>query len=119
LGCDLRLENPLLNIRIKKNYNINKNSELFLFSYGLSLNNMNYPIKNLGNSIIKFLNFPKGKVRTFSIFFFKSFLSFSYINLNIKLYNLPIIFGGHTLLSREDSICFLCSFINFFKKKFN
>jgi hypothetical protein len=119
LGCDLRLENPLLNIRIKKNYNINKNSELFLFSYGLSLNNMNYPIKNLGNSIFKFLNFLKGKTRIFSIFFFKSFSSFSYINLNIKLYNLPILLGGHTILSREDSISFLCSFINFFKKKFN
>jgi NADH-quinone oxidoreductase subunit G len=119
LGCDLRLENPLLNIRIKKNYNINKNNELFLFSYGLALNNMNYPIKNLGNTIIKFLKFLKGKARTFSIFFFKSFFSFSYIKLNIKLYNLPIIFGGHTLLSREDSTSFLCSFINFFKKKFN
>ena len=119
LGCDLRLENPLLNIRIKKNYNINKNSELFLFSYGLSLNNMNYPIKNLGNSIIKFLNFLKGKTRSFSTFFFKSFFSFSYINVNKKLYNLPIFFGGHTILSREDSISFLCSFIKFFKKKFN
>ena len=118
LGCDLRLENPLLNIRIKKNYNINKNSELFLFSYGLSINNMNYPIKNLGNSIVKFLNFLKGKIRIFSIFFFKSFFSFSYINFNIKLYNLPIFFGGHTILSREDSTSFLCSFINFFKKKF-
>lgn len=119
LGCDLRLENPLLNIRIKKNYNINKNSELFLFSYGLSLNNMNYPIKNLGNSIFKFLIFLKGKTRIFSIFFYKSFFSFSYINLNIKLYNLPIFFGGHTILNREDSISFLYSFINYFKKKFN
>ena len=119
LGCDLRLENPLLNIRIKKNYNINKNSELFLFSYGLSLNNMNYPIKNLGNTIVKFLNFLKGKIRIFSTFFFKFFFSFSYIKFNIKLYNLPIFLGGHTLLSREDSTSFLCSFINFFKKKFN
>ena len=69
IGCDLRLENPLLNIRIKKNYNINKNNELFLFSYGLSLNNMNYPIKNIGNNIIKFLKLFKGKTRFFSIFF--------------------------------------------------
>jgi hypothetical protein len=59
----------VLNIRIKKNYNINKNNELFLFSYGLSLNNLNYPIKNIGNSIVKFLKFLKGKVRFFSNFF--------------------------------------------------
>lgn len=119
VGCDLRLENPLLNIRIKKNYNVNKNNELFLYSYGLSLINMNYPIKNLGNSILKFLIFLKGKVRLFSNFFFKSFLSFSFISLNIKFYNKPIIFLGHAILNREDSISFLYSFIYFFKKKFN
>lgn len=119
IGCDLRLENPLLNIRIKKNYNINKNNELFFFSYGLSLINMNYPIKNLGNNILKFLRFLKGKVRIFSIFFFKSFFSFSFINLNIKLYNSPILICGQTLLMREDSLSFLYSFIYFFKKKFS
>ena len=119
LNCDLRLENPLLNVRIKKNYNLNKNNELFLFSFGLSLINMNYPIKNLGNSIIKFLNFLKGKMRIFSIFFFKSFLSFSFINFNIILYNRPIFFLGYGLLQREDSISFLNSFFSFFKKKFS
>jgi hypothetical protein len=120
LSCDLRLESPLLNVRIKKNYNLNKNNELFLYSYGLSLINMNYPIKNLGNSIIKFFIFLKGKNRVFSNYFFKFFLSFSFINgLNIKLYNKPIIFLGQSILSREDSISFLCSFFYFFKNKFN
>jgi hypothetical protein len=80
---------------------------------------MSYPIKNLGNSIFKFLILLKGKNRIFSNFFFKSFLSFSYINLNIKLYKKPIFFFGHSLLSREDSISFIYSFIYFFKKKFN
>lgn len=80
---------------------------------------MNYPVKNLGNSIIKFLMLLKGKIRIFSNFFFKSFFSFSFINLNIKLYKKPIFFLGHSLLSREDSISFLYSFIYFFKKKFN
>lgn len=119
IGCDLRLENPLLNIRIKKNYNINRNNELFLFSFGLSLNNMNYPVKNLGNNIIKFLKFLKGKIRIFSIFFFKFFNSFSYISINAKFYNKPIFLSGHTLLGREDSLSFIYSFSNFFKKKFN
>ena len=116
ISCDLRMENPLLNVRIKKNYNFNKNNELFLFSYGLALNNMNYPIKNLGNNIIKFLKFLKGKVRLFSNFFFKLFFSFSYINLNFNLYNKPIFFLGHSLLNREDSISFLYSFFFFLKK---
>jgi NADH-quinone oxidoreductase subunit G len=119
VSCDLRLENPLLNIRIKKNYNLNKNNELFLYSYGLSLNNMNYPIKNIGNSILKFLQLLKGKTRLFSNFFFKSFLTFSFTSLNINMYNKPIIFLGHSILNRADSISFLYSFMFFFKKKFN
>lgn len=119
ISCDLRLENPLLNVRIKKNYNMNKNNELFLFSYGLSIINLNYPVKNLGSNILKFLNFLKGKVRTFSNFFFKLFFSFSFINLNFKLYNKPIFFLGHSILIRNDSVSFFYSFINFFKKKFS
>jgi NADH-quinone oxidoreductase subunit G len=120
ISCDLRLESPLLNVRIKKNYNMNKNNELFLYSYGLSLTNMNYPIKNISNSIIKFLIFLKGKNRIFSNYFFKSFFSFSYIDgLNINLYNRPLFFLGQSILKREDSISFLCSFIYFFRKKFN
>src|ERR1700743_726586 len=119
ISCDLRLENPVLNIRIKKNYNINKNNELFLFSYGLSLNNLNYPIKNIGNSIVKFLKFLKGKVRTFSNFFFKSFLSFCYISNNFILYNKPIFFLGHSIINREDSLSFIFSFFIFLKNKFN
>jgi hypothetical protein len=119
ISCDLRLENPLLNIRIKKNYNINKNNELFFYSYGLSLNNMNYPVKNLGNNTKKFLGLLKGKVRIFSNFFFKFFLSFFFLNLNINFYKKPIFFLGNSILSRYDSISFLYSFIYFFKKKFN
>ena len=119
ISCDLRLENPLLNVRIKKNYNMNKNNELFFYSYGLSLSNTGYPIKNLGNSILKFLILLKGKNRIFSNFFFKSFYSFSYINLNIKLYKKPIFFFGHSLLNREDSISFIYSFIYFVKNKFD
>jgi hypothetical protein len=99
---------------------MNRNNELFFYSYGLSLINMNYPIKNLGNSILKFLIFLKGKNRIFSNYFFKSFFSFSYIKaLNIKLYNKPIFFLGQSILNREDSISFLFSFVCFFKKKFN
>jgi hypothetical protein len=87
--------------------------------YGLAISNMSYPIKNIGNSIFKFLEFLKGKKRLFSNFFFKIFMSFSFINLNIKLYNKPIFFLGHSILTREDSISFLYSFVHFFKNKFN
>jgi hypothetical protein len=81
--------------------------------------NIGYPIKNLGNNVIKFLMFFKGKMRIFSNFFYKFFLSFSYINLNIKFYSKPIFLLGHSILIREDSISFLYGFFYFFKQKFN
>jgi len=114
VSCDIRLENPLLNIRIKKNYNVNKNNELFLFSYGLALNNLGYPVKNLGNSICKFLMFLKGKTRVFSTFFFKSFFSFSFISSNIYIYAKPLFLLGCSILGREDSVSFLYGFFFFF-----
>ena len=120
IACDIRLESPLLNIRLKKNYNINKNNELFFFSYGLSLNYSTYPIKNLGNSILKFLLFIEGKQRFFCDFFFKEFNSFSFINCNnIFLYKNPIFFIGNSILYRNDSKNFVLSFISLFKNKFD
>jgi hypothetical protein len=114
----LRLEAPLLNIRIKKNYNLNKNNELFLYSYGLSLNFSTYPIKNLGNSILKFLNFLEGKQRFSCDFFFKNFYTFKYLNTDYYYYNNPIFFIGNSIINRKDSKSFLLSFIYFLKNKF-
>ena len=120
IACDIRLESPLLNIRLKKNYNINKNNELFFYSYGISLNYITYPIKNLGNSILKFFLFLEGKQRFFCDFFLKEFNSFSYINLNsINLYKKPIFFLGNSILQRSESKNFILSFISLFKNKFN
>jgi hypothetical protein len=120
ISCDLRLESPLLNVRLKKNYNINKNNELFFYSYGISLNYSTYPIKNLGNSILKFFLFMEGKQRFFCDFFFKEFNSLIYLNYkNIFFYKKPIFFMGNSLLHRSDSKSFVLSFIFFLKNKFN
>jgi hypothetical protein len=120
IDCDMRLESPLLNIRLKKNYNINKNNELFFFSYGISINHSTYPIKNLGNSILKFLLFVEGKQRFFCDFFFKEFKAFSFVNFNNGFfYKKPIYFLGNAILQRSDFKSFILSFIVFFKNKFN
>lgn len=118
ISCDLRLESPLLNIRIKKNYNLNKNNELFLFSFGLALNNSTYPIKNLGNSINKFISFLEGKQRFSCDFFFKNFYTFKYLNVDYKVYNNPAFFLGNSIINRKDSKSFLSSFVYFLKNKF-
>jgi len=120
ISCDMRLESPLLNVRLKKNYNLNRNNELFFFSYGVSNDYSTYPIINLGNSIKKFLLFLEGKQRFFSDFFFKEFKSFSYINFNnIYIYKNPIFFLGNSILQRSEFKNFALSFIYLFKSKFS
>jgi len=78
ISCDIRLESPLLNIRIKKNYNVNKNNELFLYSYGLALKHLTYPLKFIGNCIFKFLSILRCKQRFLCDLFFKDFISNSF-----------------------------------------
>ena len=119
ISCDLRMESPLLNIRIKKNFNLNKNNELLLYSYGLSLNNSTYPIKNLGNTITKFVGFLEGKQRFSCDFFFKNFYTFKHLNVDYNYYNNPAFFLGNSIISRKDSKSFLSSFVYFLKDKFN
>lgn len=119
ISCDLRLESPLLNIRVKKNFNLNKNNELFLYSYGLSLNNSTYPVKNLGNSLLKFIGFLEGKQRFSCDFFFKNFYTFKHLNVDYNYYNNPAFFLGNSIIHRKDSKTFLSSFVYFLKDKFN
>jgi NADH-quinone oxidoreductase chain G len=120
ISCDMRLESPLLNIRLKKNYNINRNSELFFFSYGISLNYLTYPVRNLGNSIYKFLLFLQGKQRFFSDYYLKDFNTFSYINyINYSFYSKPIFFLGNSIYQKFEFKNIILSFVNLFKNKFD
>jgi NADH-quinone oxidoreductase subunit G len=120
VACNLRLESPLLNIRIRKNYNINKNSDLFFFSYGLSLKHLTYPAKNIGNTIKSFIHLIKGKSRNCCNFFFKNFLSFCFIRIESYLFFIkPLFFLGNSITYRVDSKIFIYIFIYLFKYKFN
>jgi hypothetical protein len=56
-GTDLRRELPILNLRLRKNYLQNKN--INIFSIGLSLNHVTYPVTNIGCSIKTFKNLMK------------------------------------------------------------
>jgi hypothetical protein len=118
VACDLRLEAPLINIRIKKNFNVNKNNELFLYSYGLALKFLTYPIKNLGNNILKFLLLLEGKQRFLCDLFIKSFVSLKYLSSYFNFFNKTIFIFGNSIINRIDSKSFLLSYFFFLKKKF-
>jgi NADH-quinone oxidoreductase subunit G len=114
IACDLRLEAPLLNTRLKKNYNLNKNNDLFFYSYGLSLKFLTFPIKNLGNNIKKFLLFLEGKQRFICDLFLKAFFTFKYFkNKYFNFYNKTLFFFGNSIINRIDSNSFLVSYFFF------
>jgi len=52
LNSNLRIENPILNSRLRKAYlhNLKSNKPLLIFSIGCGLNYLTYPVKNLGSS---------------------------------------------------------------------
>ena len=118
VACDIRLEAPLINIRIKKNFNINKNKELFLYSYGLALKFLTYPIKNLGNSIFKFFLLLEGKQRFLCDLFVKSFVTLKYLSNYFNFLNKTIFIFGNSVINRIDAKSFLLSYFFFLKKKF-
>jgi hypothetical protein len=120
IACDLRLESPILNVRIRKNFNINKNNSLFLFSYGLGLKHSTYPIKNIGNTVLKLFEFFVGKSRYFCDFFLKNFISVNFIKVKLFFfYNKPLFFLGNSIMYRSDCINFINLFIFLYKTKFN
>lgn len=98
VGLNLRMENPLLNIRLK--FFSDKNL-LNIFSIGCFFNN-NYFLYNLSNSLKELINFFEGKSPINSIFF--------------NSVNNLIIFGQSFLNIYKNN--FNCAFLlNFFKNK--
>src|SRR4028119_1946932 len=77
LNTNLRVENPLLNFRLRKNYLNNKG---IVYSFGNALTYSTYPIINIGNSLKSLMLFLQGKYYYFNKLFFHSFFSLSYID---------------------------------------
>ena len=111
LGTNLRMELPLLNLRLRKNYLENKN--MISYSFGLSLNYLTFPVQNLGNSIKSFKNFIEGKFYLNFIIFFYDYYNINYFHLNnmIKIH----FFLGMSVLNRIDSNSILFCVYNLFK----
>ena len=104
INCDLRVENPLLNSRIRKNYS---KTQIPVFSFGNALTYTTYPIINVGNSINSLLKFIKGKYYHFSKLIFNNFRNLSFVNCFIPYRPHPIIIVGSGLLDRTDSTSIL------------
>lgn len=113
IGTNVRMELPLLNIKIRKNF-LDNNNLLNIYSFGLALDYLTYPVKNLGNSIKSILTFMEGKFYLNFIIFFFDFLNINFFSLN----NIKKIFFflGMSILNRIDSDNILYGFLYFFKQ---
>lgn len=114
VALNLRLESPLLNSRLRKNY-LNNPASTRYFSLGLALDYLTFPVQNLGSSILSLFSFLEGKLAAsksfFNISFFNlSFLQRAYLSLGMQ----PFLLLGSSLLHRKDtnalvSCCFSLS----------
>lgn len=72
VGTNPRLEVPLLNSRIRKNYL--KNDLLSVFALGLGLDYLTFPVVNFGNSVKSLQTFLEVRIRSLGLYFLRVFL---------------------------------------------
>jgi len=116
-GTNLRIEVPLLNSRLRKNY-LSTNKQLIVYSIGLAIDYLTFPVRNLGNSIYYLKSFFAGNSIALKDMLFKDFVSPAFFgsryffNINTK------IFVGVALLNRFDGASLLNSLSYFLHNMF-
>ena len=114
IGTNLRMELPLLNSRIRKSW-INSNYSLVIYSFGLSLDYLTFPVLNINNNVFSLFQFFQNK-HNLCLKIFKNKANY----LNLLLINYPYFFIGLSILNRIDSnsFCFaLQNYVNNFLLK--
>lgn len=104
ISTNIRMENPLLNSRIRKNY---LSTNLSVLTFGLANDYLTYPAKNIGNSTRSLIRFFEGKHPYSNMLHFRGFRR---VTFNVK-YNkkLPILLMGSSIFSRKDNKSILYS----------
>lgn len=104
LNTNLRLEHPLINSRLRKNF-LKRSKELLVLSFGQAINYAGYPVTNLGANLKIFLQFIQGKYYYFTNIFFNSlsFRSLSFFNIFYPFHlRTVILVGSSSLAFRVD-----------------
>jgi len=109
VSTNLRLEVPLLNSSLRKNY-LN-NIKFKAYSIGFALDYLTYPVINLGSSIKFFLKFLMGYSLVSKYFLFNKYYNIYFLNSNNYI-NLHIFLGTGSLI-RTDSNAILNSLFKF------
>jgi len=101
LGTNLRIEIPLLNSRLRKNY-LSTNKQLLVYSIGLAIDYLTFPVKNLGNSLYYLKSFFEGNSIILKDLLFQNFVNPAFFGIKFNLNIKAKIFLGMALLSRFD-----------------
>lgn len=114
-NINMRLESPILNLKLRKSYLKNKKKFLAI-SLGTFSDYLTFPIINLGNSLFSFISLFEGKNLFWRFLFLNNInkLPFQLYNLNQKFYF--ITFLGENLISRYDGEFFFKNMMFFTKK---
>jgi len=92
---------PLLNSRLRKNY-LSTNKLLSIYSVGLAIDHLTYPVINLGNSITTLKRLIEGKNYFLKDLLFKDFINLAFLNFKFQYQASPKIFLGGSVLNRVD-----------------
>ena len=112
IGTNPRLELPLLNSFLRKNYLTN--TKFKAYSIGFALDFLSFPVINLGSSIKYFFSFLMGFVLVSRYFLLNTFYNNYFFN-GLNLLNLTF-FIGNTTFCRSDSDSILNSIFYFSSK---
>lgn len=119
LNTNLRLENPLVNSRLRKNFLRTRGQPFNNFtvvSFGQAINYAGYPVNNLGSSFKEFFLFIQGKFHYFNNMFFNpfSFRSLAFFNVFVPFHLRPaLLVGGTGACLRPDLMAAIASGLNF------
>lgn len=118
IALNLRLEAPLLNARLRKNYLSNLANTNY-YSIGLALDYLTFPVHNLGSSLQALFLFLEGKLNLCSNLLSFSFFNFSFLNILGNSLLQPFMLLGSSLFYRKEadalaSCCFTLRIYPFF-----
>jgi len=113
---NLRMEAPLLNSRLRKNYIYITENGLQAYSLGLGLDYYNIPIKNIGNYFSDFCILIEAKRSIFNNIFLGIFYTIFLKKLYRKIFFKPLFLIGENVYSGRNSKGI---FRSFFSKNFS
>lgn len=101
IALNLRLEAPLVNSRLRKNYLHNLAATVY-YSLGFALDYLTFPVINLGNSMLSVLSLLEGKLAHYRHFLSFASMNLAFFHLSYSPFLRPFVLLGSSLFHRKD-----------------